>query len=353
MISDALAGILRSGRAEFNRQFAEARRLRPDLDAAAFQEFMRTTVDEIAGMIESSASSSLSSVITAAYEIGLELVGQKLAGPGARTSVIEQGWKRLAPQIAPLIAAAPARILGSISNALHNLSSTPGARPMEWLDTMVRLGPKLLSVGESPTSGPGGASIPASREIESFLRLGQLAAWKAGMAHFRKGAIAAADELPEDIVLAALGARQGSDWATIRKGLLASPWFDPESDGEAAKNGEPVFAGAFRGYGGLFIDPPRVAAAGDDFLVRSGDESWLLTADRYGATFHRATISEFEAASCARREEAKVEQGIAVWKNRKIEVPEMGNPTSVAANETTVALTSGLTHAVMLIPVAE
>src|SRR5262249_1631555 len=110
-------------------------------------------------------------------------------------------------------------------------------------------------------------------------------------------------------------------------------------------------AGAFRGFGGLFIEPPSVAATGSHFLARSGGECWLLTADAFGATFHRATVGEFEAAS----PESRMPVGLHFDGSRvaidgaRFEFPAIGEFTSAAANSTTLAITSRFTHSVVLV----
>ena len=179
------------------------------------------------------------------------------------------------PAVAPLVAGAPDRILGAVSNALHNLATTPGARPEDWLTALERLGPEC-------------------KDPDTLLRLGQVAGWKAGLAHFRASALAAADALPNSLALAAVGAPASGEWSEVRKRLLADPWFDPATPAVATAQTKRLRvmtqAGAFRGFGGLFPEPPRVAGTGDHFLVRSGEECWLLTADLFGATFHRSSI---------------------------------------------------------------
>src|SRR5882724_9945856 len=99
-ISEALASVLRSGRSEFNAQFAEARRLYPTLDGAVFLDFLRTEVDPLVRAVEKIKPDSIAEVAMAAYEAALELVGQKLAGPGIRNRVIEEGWRRVLPATA-------------------------------------------------------------------------------------------------------------------------------------------------------------------------------------------------------------------------------------------------------------
>jgi hypothetical protein len=302
------------------------------LDATSFQDFLGSTVDGLTRACGQLRADELSSMVVAAYEIGLELVAQKLAGTGARDHGIEEGWRRVLFPIVPLWASAPARVLGAVSNALHNLAVTPGARPEEWIVALERLGPKC-------------------KDCEALLRLGQVAAWKAGLAHFRKGAIASADALPEEIVLGLLNSPESTTWPELRKGLLANPWFDPSKSLKQGKEGRPVsvLTGAFRGFGGLFIEPPHVTCTGEDFFVRSGEECWLLTADLYGATFHRATPSEFVSAGSRLPPELRIDAEKIVWKGQPLQISSIGKRTSVAANPTTLAFTTDLTHSVTLV----
>ena len=93
MISPALASILRSGRAEFNARFAAARHVHPDLDAAAFSEFLQTAVDDLVRAVDSVRPDRVADVTMAAYDSALELVSQKLAGPGSRLLIFSTIWE--------------------------------------------------------------------------------------------------------------------------------------------------------------------------------------------------------------------------------------------------------------------
>lgn len=336
-VSEAFASVLRSGRAEFNHQFAEARRLYPNLDGADFAEFLSTAVDRLVQATEQARPDRVAEVVLAAYEAGLELTGQKLVGPSARYHVIQEGWERVLPLVAPALAMAPARIIGAVSNALHYLADTPGARPDQWMADLERLGPHC-------------------GDADTLLWLGQVAGWRAGLAHFRQGAIAAADALPDSLALAAVAAPDSSQWPEIRRRLLADPWFDPAApalagNGQASRVRVMAQAGAFRGFGGFFVQPPRVAAAGGHFLVRSGEECWLLTADAFGATFHRTSLADFQSAQVHTKlpPGLRVADSKVVWGKERFEIPSLGKFTSAAANATTLALTSELTHSVVLV----
>ena len=110
-------------------------------------------------------------------------------------------------------------------------------------------------------------------------------------------------------------------------------------------------AGSFRGFGGLFVEPPLVVSAGDHFLARSDNGCWLLTADVFGATFHRAMSDQFVVAS----REQRLPRGLqvvgarVVLNGERVEFPALGDFTSAAANSTTLALTSRHTHAIVLV----
>jgi hypothetical protein len=179
-ISPTLGAVLRAERHQLNERFAVARLRHPDLDAEAFAGFIRGAVDPLVGAVARTRFERVTDVTLAAYDIALELVGQKLVGRSARTPHVGGAWRRILPEVAPLVAADPQRMIGAVCNASHHVSSTPGARPGAWIDLMVRLAGQCS-------------------DTATFLTLGQVAAWRAGMAHFREGALAAADKLPASL----------------------------------------------------------------------------------------------------------------------------------------------------------
>jgi hypothetical protein len=331
-VSPALASVLRSGRTEFNARFAAARHAFPRLNSQAFMQFLQTAVNDLAQDVERVRADRVSEVVMVAYDAALELAGQDLIGAASRCPFIEESWRRILPRIPSLVASAPDRVIAAVCNAVHQLASTQGTRPNEWIEAMETLAPQCA-------------------EVEAFLRLGQLVAWRAGLAHFRKSALAAADALPEALALAAVGAKQKTGWAAEREKLLGNPFYDPADGQPSGKLRMVGQAGAFRGFGGLFVEPPEIASAGEHFLVRSGDDSWLLTADLFGTTFHRARKSEFDLAKKGSRLPQGVQAGGARidFKGQRLELPALGGFTSAAANLTTLALTGRFTHSVVLV----
>ena len=110
--------------------------------------------------------------------------------------------------------------------------------------------------------------------------------------------------------------------------------------------------GSFRGFGGLFTEPPLIASnESDDFFVRSGHGCWLLTSDAFGETFHRASVAEFEATKLRpwSLSGVRLHGSIMEWCDQLLELPVRGEITSTAVNANTFAVTSSLTHAIALI----
>lgn len=336
-ISPAFASILRSGRPELNARFIAARRVHPDLDAAAFTEFLETGVDELVRAVEQVSPDRLAEVAVVAYDAALEVVGQKLVGSGARCGLVEEAWRRVLPLAAPLIALAPNRMIAAVCNATHQLAAAPSARSKQWIETMARLAPQCT-------------------DVDTFLKVGQVAAWCAGLAHFREGALTVADSLTSGLVLEILGAPSGANWRDVRKRLLANPWFDPSSvDQSQSDLRVAALIGSFRGFGGLFTKPPRLLPTGNHFFVNSDDDYWLLTADAFGATFHRSSKEEFNQAlkTPPLPPGLRVEDATVTIQGKTLPLTLAGSVTSAAANRTTLALTTDMSHTILLVALPE
>jgi hypothetical protein len=314
MPAASLASFLKARRADCNARFAMARRRWPRLDGDDFTRFLTDQVPPLADALTKSAPGSEPAVLERAYELGLQLVGEKLAGPAAGSPAINALWTGVFPPLAGLVATAPRRLLGSLCNAAHQLSGTPDTRPDAWRAGLATLGPRCT-------------------DAEQLLALAALLAWRAGLAHLRTAALSGADALPAELALAALEAPPGTGWPEARDAHLDDPWFAyPAARLEARR------IGAFRGFGGCFAVPPHVTRSGSHLLLLSGDEAWILVADAFGATFHRAAPEEIEQAR-------PVTTG-----GRSGLLPAGHVMTSGVVIEKTVAVTSARSHAVWIGP---
>lgn len=333
MMSPQFASLLASGRPEFNRRVAEARRRHPSFDTAAFGAFLQGPADQLVRAVSAPPAAGvaerLPAVAMAAFDVALELVAH---GQGA--SVAARAWCELGPRYASLLCAQPAQVLGMLSNAALHIEKSGHARPGQWLSLMAELAPQVA-------------------DVQQLSAVGQICAWRAGMAHFRQGAIAAAGQLPASLSLAAFGAAADAPagaWPDMRAALLRDPWWAPdEATRQRAANGAEV--GSFTGLGGAFPEPPDVRPAADGFWVRSGDRYALLVADACGAALHAATRDEYEHPQLPATRARVSQSGQRLTINgREITVALPADGLRIVCNEHTVAITSPYSHAVRVLP---
>jgi hypothetical protein len=328
-ISAPFANVLSAGRAQFNQRVTEARRRFPAFDTNAFADFLQAGVDRVVRSVVEIAPEQVPLVVMAAYDIALELIGQALAGPGSRITLVDQVWHDVAPKYARLAAQYPAEVLGSLSNAAIYIAKTSNARNGQWVAEMIALAPHATS-------------LPYLQAI------GQVLAWRAGLAHFRTGAIEAADQLPENVALAAFGVANSMPWTTVRDQLLADPWWKPDRENRDSAGME---IGGFDGFGGEFAAPPEVRACQEGFVVKSTDRYFLLIADAYGGALHAATAEEFEHANGRTfNTELSIHDSRLFIKGKAIALDLPPDGIHAVCNSHTVAVTSPCTHAIRLLP---
>jgi hypothetical protein len=330
LIDGALARALEAGRDRFNALFAQARHTLRGLDARAFGEFLRDVVGPAVEALARVAPERVQATVEVLYEFALELVGRELPG---RFPVLAEGWRALLGGLTRHLAQAPRRFAGSVTNALHNLALVPGTRPAEWIETVRRVG-------------------EVCPDTAALLEAGQVAAWRAGLAHYREGALEVGARLDPVVACAALGLPDGAPVAQVLQRLRADPWLSPEAAMSATRAralGVVARVGDFRGFGGPFLRPPRVACVEGRFLVGDGEGCWILTADRFGATFHR-TAEELPATGGKPRDNFRIDgRGRVMYGKQSVTLDELQECASQATDGATLAVTLPLSHRVYLI----
>jgi len=270
-LSAILVRELCAARPRFNALVATARRARSGFDTAALADAVAIRLDPLAVAVEAVAPDRTAIVVDAGFALSITLVDHALSGE--RRQLVDRVWREVAVPLAAAVAERPERVLAMLTNAALKLAATPGARVGEWMVRLAGLAPLV--------------------DADTLAGAGQVAAWRAGMTHYRDGALATADALPEALALAAIGVE--GDWPEIRAALAADRWWTPEGNAKGTR------FGGFTGFGGPFAAPPEVRAGADGVFVRSGTRIGLLVADAWGATLHPAGAAEFEAARPASR----------------------------------------------------
>lgn len=325
-ISEPFQRVLAAGRQQFNARAADAVRRTPRFATAAFGAFLEAAVDPVVSAVDAVAPARTTATAIAAYDIALALTANQLVGPASRAPLVERVWRELFTGLAMLIAQAPREVMSALSNAAVQVSSVPGVRADDWLDTMASLGPQAASLAE-------------------LLGLGQVLAWRAGAAHFRAGAIAAADALPAALAVAAVGATAGSSWSDVRAQLSRDRWWTPQ--GRRLQGWQ---LGDFTGFGGRFSQPPEPRSAREGVQVRSGGRHFLIVADGWGAVLLPSTAQAFESASMRRPRLPGVEGDRLVFADRSVPSDLPPEDLLLVADEHTVAFASPWTHVVRVLP---
>lgn len=273
-IEGALAESLARGRERYNARFAESRASNAPVDEGEFAVFLTDVVAPIAESVASVAPEKVDATVTALYDLSLELLSRELIG---NDGPIDDVWRRLLPDIPVAVASAPRRVVGALSNAVHNLLHTPGARTDFWLDEMIGMGSLF-------------------RTADEVLSVGRVVAWRAGMAHLRRTALESVLALRPELGTGSLGVEVTADLSEVVEQLLRDPWADPASfASRTSKSDGPSIrmrVGAFRGFGGIFHTPPTVVLVDGLFLVGDDESTWVLSVDHFGATFTRAGACE-------------------------------------------------------------
>lgn len=327
MVSSSLAGVLAARRIALNQRVTEVRHRMPSLDTAAFGAFVRHEVDAVCVAAEAVDRDGVERIVEAAFDIGLDLVGQGLAGPSARLPWVNRAWQQLATPAARLIAQSPVDALGAITNAVVRLGSVPGVRVDEWIDVTSSL---------------------ASRcpDVASLRSLGAVCAWRAGMAHLREVALDHAGRLAPEVASAAAGSAS-MPWPELHERLKAQRWWNPVT-GAVDPQGRTV--GGFSGLGGPFATPPEVRVARDSFVAQSDGRHFLIVADAMGAVVLPASSGEFAAASAvAAREVSITPQGARIH-DTQIAFPVPGDRMKAVASADSVALFSPWSHTIRVAP---
>src|SRR5690606_29110487 len=83
MVSTSLAKVLAARRHAFNERVMEARHAMPGFDTTAFGVFVTHEIDAICVAVDAVDACASERVVEAAFDIGLGLVAQGLAGPAA------------------------------------------------------------------------------------------------------------------------------------------------------------------------------------------------------------------------------------------------------------------------------
>lgn len=246
--------VLERKREHLNARFAHVRRTNRGLDSEMFVEFLKVCVEPtvVAAVAAEQPEACVDRLTVALYDVALELVAAELAGPSGRYPVISRLWRELLPPAVRLFEQKPRDVLAALTNAVVNLSLEPGVDAQGWLDAMLDVEPHVTTP-------------------EELLAIGQVLAWREGMAHYRETALSKIPQLAPELVRLAFGDVEP-----------AGRWADAGGELRVVRH-----VGDFRGLGGTFESPPDVIQSDGSLFAFDQEACYSVHVDRFGAVLKR------------------------------------------------------------------
>ena len=328
----ATISLLERGRESINTRVNAARRANASIDEGALLVHVGDVIAPIVDSVGAHRAEAGWPALNSLIDASLNLFAANQLGPRARSSLVRDVWVNVLPQMVPLIAINPRRVIAALSNAAVNLAATPSVRAREWIERL-----------------PGIAALAS--DVDTFLSAAQIAAWRAGMVQYRSDALNAARSLPATLARAAMRMDEATvpdrGLPALIDAMLADPWLDPMSAGQRALR-IVATVGSFRGFGGDFLRPPTVALTSDALLASDGTASWSVLADRFGQMLvrHGPALARIQPPTNDLLISAK---GEVVWKLDRAHFEELAGASSWASDGQTLAVAVPTSHRIFLL----
>ena len=339
-MNEAFVPVLRENRDKLNTKFAYARHTYPKLDGDVLLAHMQMMIAPIIDTVSRISLQRVEPVLLTLYDLSLELLGKGMIGTETRYPAMVKGWNRIFTQSANLLVQEPLLFAGSVLNALYNLSISQGTRPNYWIDEMLRIGAEC-------------------NDVQTYLEVGKIVAWRSGMAHYRDGALDACLQLDPKLSRLSLSIKDDANTPTnvIIDRLRHDPWLAPWAANLGPKSERRLkiasVVGGFRGFGGVFVSPPEVVLSNGDFFVFDNESCWLMTADLFGATLHKVGANLPDLTKTNNDSFTIDKKGRVSKSPYQSDFPELEASSSFAADETTLAVTLPVSFGIYLVALKE
>lgn len=328
-IDTSILKLLELNRDSLNARFHQRRQLGIALESDVWMHHLQTRVLPLVDQIRQALPGQTNRALNELYDVALDLHGvcSVSENSGYLPQLLNQLWESILPRLVRILARDPRRVAGSMSNAIVTLARSRREIAESWLESMGMIGPQAESV-------------------EQLLRLGLVVAWHSGMPAYRNGAIDVARQLPPELVTALLGIPTSSDGArvlSILDRLSTDRWsvaLDLATTAEQEYLEQVCVCGAFRGFGGDFLSPPRVFAGEGRLYVTDNQSVWWIIADRYGWMLSRCEVHESSSPMKSDFGQPRIDSnGEVHWGRASGLFPHLANPASHAFTDDTLAVT--------------
>lgn len=298
-LDPALVGVLKRCREGCNQRFAALRHQYPQADGEALQAELAAFVPQLSPLAAEDPRLAETAFETA-FALLLDLARQGWLGDK------RPGWASTLLAAVPVLARADERdgcpLAAELANAAWRVCRHPWARPERYTRILARV-----------------ANDAHCRQ--DWQRIGLVAAWRAGLAHYRTSALAALAELPPATQAMVLELAEGIDPATMVTALATRRC--PE-----ALPLPHYRVGGHRHGGGHFDGLPTVAIADGRLSVRVDGSVYEVHADAFGVSLvampagHAPTLTVSPAPPGAWQKQlpAGLDQACSAWDGELVAV---------------------------------
>ncbi|MCA9579711.1 MAG: hypothetical protein KC668_29995 [Myxococcales bacterium] len=235
----------------------EGRGVQPEVFMAYLRDVVGPLVDAAAGGDMERAEE----LTLTLYRLSLRAHRQGLLGGERPSATLHQALHSTLPALLGVFPDRPRDLTLALCNAALRLERLEPAKAARWLDGMESLGPSCA-------------------DLDALFALGLVLAWRAGAAEFHASAAARFPELSPMLRRATLGVEE----------LPADParrFTAPLDDGPLGAPLVVAELGGFVGFGGVFHDPPLVAASEGRLFAFDSQCTTEIFADAFGATLRQ------------------------------------------------------------------
>jgi len=323
-LSQPMIELLGGHREMLNQRFRQKKASGVKVDIGVWSDHLRNVVAPIVDTVHSIAEERARTTLLDLYDVSLDLFAAGHFSESGSSLLLHRLWRDVFTCIAGNLSRSPRRIAGSLSNAVLALAMESPVIAKRWLEELKRAG---LDCENTP----------------QLLDAGKVLAWTAGMASYRGPALAIVQHLNVALIRSLFQIADSVPEKCIRKWfaeLESNPWAQLQLDETVPKCEVSMVhrCGAFRGFGGLFLEPPRLFLHLGQIYVREYQGIYKLIADQFGALFQR--MGNFEPEKTTHRPAAVVDsQGIIRWEGcENLQCPWMST-SSQAFDGKTLAMT--------------
>lgn len=347
VISDLCRHLLEENRQALNARFqkrkAQGAKIDADMWLLHVQRRILPLVDRVgdyakqneANFGNADIQSRCFQVLNQMYEVSLDLfsAGHFTETTGILPEALAQLWDQTLCKIPHLLMKNPKLIAGGLSNGVLSIAKSQSGSVQTWLASLERVAAEVDSA-------------------DHLMQAGKVAAWTAGLPEFRNSALEIARQLPVAIVRSLLRLSEDLSDENVQQTLVEwqnNPWHSVKDGLEQAGIVQVARCGAFQGFGGVFLYPPKVFQHDHSIFASDGKSVWLLKADSFGQSFHRCDIANESSRRAAKGSPSIDKNGVVTWKKDFAAMPELSGATSQACDDHTLAVTIPTSFHVFLI----